>query len=156
MRVLFVCSGNTSRSPMSAGIARGLAAARGLAGVEFASAGTGAVLGSPATDGALLVSMEQGVDIGEHRSRPLTAEEVAGADLVLTMGTGHLERAQQLGGAGKSFLLTDYASRGAAPRPVSDPFGAELQVYRQTFQELQREIERVIDRLQEERGAGTA
>ncbi len=151
MKLLFVCSGNTCRSPMAEAIARQLAADRGIRDVAFASAGTGALDGSPASDGALLVAMEHGLDVGRHRSRALTREIVGDADLVLVMGESHLDRVRALGGEGKVALLTDYASGGASARGISDPFGADLDVYRRTFAELEEEIGRVLDRLASER-----
>jgi protein-tyrosine-phosphatase len=60
-----------------------------------------------------------------------------------------------LGGAGKSFLLTDFASAAQSVRPVSDPFGGDLEVYRSTFAELEREIQQVLERIMHER-SGTA
>jgi protein-tyrosine-phosphatase len=91
--------------------------------------------------------MERGVDLSGHRARLLTREIVAENDLILTMGPHHLERVDALGGRGKAHLLTSYASHGASERPVSDPFGGELEVYRETYDELEREIQRIFDRL---------
>jgi protein-tyrosine-phosphatase len=147
MQILFVCTGNTCRSPMAAEIARRVAAERGLADVTVASAGTGAFEGSAASDGALLVSMERGGDLSGHRSQPLTRALVEASDLVLVMGDKHLARVEELGGAGKSWLLTDYASHGGDLRSVSDPFGGDLETYRATYDELVEEIRRALDRL---------
>ena len=152
MKLLFVCTGNTCRSPMAAAIARKLAAERGLHDVEVSSAGTGAAEGAGASDGALLVAMEQGLDLASHRSRPLTRELVRDADLVLAMGGGHLERVRQLGGADKVHLLPDFAAGGDSGRQIGDPFGADLVVYRATFAELEAEIARALDRVVAERG----
>ena len=121
MRLLFVCTGNTCRSPLAEAIARTVAAERGLDDVDASSAGTSAWDGAPASDGALLVGLERELDLNAHRSRQLDRELVEQADLVLAMGPHHLERIEALGGAGKSFLLTAYASHGTNTRPVNDP-----------------------------------
>lgn len=151
MKLLFVCTGNTCRSPMAAALARHIAGERGFADLETSSAGTSAWDGMPASDGALLVGMERGLDLSSHRARQVTPEIVARADIVLTMGPHHLDRVEAVGGEGKTFLLTDYASHGATKRAVSDPFGAGLEVYRDTFEELEREIRQALDRLAAER-----
>jgi len=63
------------------------------------------------------------------------------------MGPHHLERVEALGGRGKTFLLTAYPDAGTAGRPISDPMGGELEVYRTTADELETEVRRVFDRL---------
>lgn len=154
MRLLFVCTGNTCRSPLAAVIARRALAARGLGQVTVASAGTGAWADAPASDGALLVALEHGLDLNSHRAQPLSAGLVAESDLVLTMGSSHLERVESLGGGGRAWLLGDYAT--GSSRTVSDPFGGDLAVYRETFDELEELIGAALDRLQREHPPASA
>jgi len=147
MRLLFVCTGNTCRSALAEAIARREAIERGLSDVDVASAGTSAWDGAPASDGALLVAMERGLDLASHRSQQLTRELVQSHDVVLAMGPHHQERAEALGGEGRTHLLTAFAAGTSTGRAINDPFGGDLEQYRVTLTELQAEIRRVFDRL---------
>lgn len=137
---------------MAEAIARKVAIERGLQDVESASAGTSAHDGAPASDGALLVGMERNMDLGMHTAQTLNRDLVRSSDLILAMGPHHLERIEALGGSGRAYLLSEFASHGASLRPISDPVGAELDVYRATADELEIEIRRVLDRITAERG----
>jgi len=147
VNVLFVCTGNTCRSPLAAALATAAASRRGVANFTATSAGTNAWDGSPASDGALLVGLERQLDVGTHRSRKLTREMIAAADLVLVMSPGHVETVRHLGGAGKVHLLDDYASDGETAAEISDPFGGDLESYRTAADTLQAAVEGMFDRL---------
>ena len=155
VKLLFVCTGNTCRSPLAEAIARREAIDRGLLDVEAESAGTSAWDGAPASDGSLLVALERSLDLSQHSARELTAEIVGDADLILAMGPQHLERILALGGESKATLLTTFAHDGHNESAVSDPFGGDLATYRATADELGVHIRLVFDRLSRDR-AGTS
>jgi len=137
MNLLFVCSGNTCRSPMAEALARKIAKRRGIEDLNVSSAGTNAWDNVPATDEALLVGMEREIDLTGHRARKLTPAIVSEADLIFVMTPGHLEQVKQLGGRGKV----------TANQGITDPYGGDLEAYRHTADILERELEKLFDRL---------
>lgn len=149
--ILLVCTGNTCRSPLAEAMLRRKLQERGVDGVTVASAGTGAWDGAPASEGAYLVALEHGLDLSSHRARLLTRELVDGSDLLLTMARHHLARAEQLGASGKAHLLGEFAGGEGAAAEVRDPFGGDLEGYRETYEELDAMLGAIVARLERER-----
>ena len=147
MHVLFICTGNTCRSPMAEALLRDALTSRGTDQVTVSSAGTGAWDGAPISEGAYLVGLEHGQDLSGHRARMLTREMVRSADLILTMSAQQRARVAELGGEDKVHMLGEYAGRDESRSEVSDPFGADLASYRQTYEELQQLIAEVVSRI---------
>jgi protein arginine phosphatase len=154
VNVVFVCTGNTCRSPLAEALARRAAQQRGVE-ATFASAGTGAALGSPATDGAILVGLERGVDLSRHRSRPLLPSAVAEDTIVLAMSSGHLAGIRAIVPNARVFLLDEYGSRGASMEQVTDPYGGDLADYRLAADAIESMLDAVLDRLASERTTGS-
>jgi protein-tyrosine phosphatase len=121
-RVVFVCTGNTCRSPLAEGLFKKALAERlgcterDLLGRGFLvlSAGLAAMMGAPAADEAVRTGVARGADLSGHRSRPLTAELVAEADFLVAMTSGHL------------YALSAPALRLAATPRLLDPAGEDL------------------------------
>ncbi|PZE19439.1 low molecular weight protein arginine phosphatase [Paenibacillus xerothermodurans] len=93
-RILFVCTGNTCRSPMAEGILRRMLKEQGLNHVEVRSAGVAAMDGAPVSGHAAAVLQEKGCS-RDMRSTALTANLLNWADVVLTMTSAHKQNAIQ-------------------------------------------------------------
>jgi len=90
--------------------------------------------------------MEREVDLTSHRSRKLTPAIVSEADLIFVMTPGHVEQVKQLGGRGKVHVIDEYAS-GTPNQGITDPYGGDLEAYRHTADVLEKELEKLFDRL---------
>ena len=151
LKVLIVCTGNMCRSPMAEGVLRHLLPPGGApVRIQVSSAGTHTRDGYPPTPEAVQVCARAGIDIGQQVSRQLTAEIVAGADLVLAMESHHRDDARDLDpdGAAAIEILSGFAGDPGAPG-VADPIGGGMDTYQRSFQEIHALIERALPRIRE-------
>ncbi len=153
-KVLFVCSGNTCRSPLAEVLARKLVAQRleigtgdVLAhGLCFLSAGTGTLDGMPASGGSLEAAQESDMSLEEHRSASLSRERIDEADRIYCLSPSHVADVIAIGdaeaSAKTSLLHTD-------DEGISDPFGGPIEVYRETRNEIETHLRRRMDEILE-------
>lgn len=139
-RILFVCTGNTCRSPMAEAVLRNM----NIPGMEVKSAGIFALNGSGASENAMKVLDEYQIP-HDHQSSQLNEEFIDWADYILTMTTGHKETiaAQYPRAIEKTFTLKEFAKIDDY-QDIADPFGGSVETYREAFLQIKEAIEKII------------
>lgn len=142
MNVLFICTGNTCRSPMAEGILKSLAEKNNL-NLEIKSAGVYAYDGESASKNAVSALKGLSIDISNHKSQNISKELVEEADLILTMSKSHRETLLLSYPLVKEkvFLLNEYASK--EDKDIVDPFGKDLYHYELTRDEILKALNNI-------------
>ncbi len=146
--IVFVCTGNTCRSPLAEALCKKMLADRlgcppgdlPARGFHVLSAGLAAMMGASAAALAIQVAQEFGADLSAHLSRPLSAALAAGADYLVGMTASHVQS------------LAAYCPQLAGPprllapdgEEIPDPIGCDRQMYQECAEQIMRGLEKLI------------
>ncbi|MDD4202131.1 MAG: low molecular weight protein arginine phosphatase [Candidatus Omnitrophica bacterium] len=138
MNILIVCTGNTCRSAMAEGFLKHVFKEKNM---TIVSAGTGAVNGIKASEKAIEIMKDNGIDISQHRSSFVNDEKVETADIIVVMETIHkeylLKKYPEI--KDKLFLFRVFAKDGSSEIP--DPCGQDKEIYEKIFEIIKRSTE---------------
>ena len=152
--VLFVCTGNTCRSPMAEVLLR--TALPQTSPWRVASAGMAACEGSNASELAVAALDELGCDLRKHRSRRVTPERIREAAAIVAMTGAHAQQpvTQFPDARDRVYLLCAFDPNAPAHLDVTDPFCGSLADYRQCRDFIRRAIPGLVRFLEQSASAG--
>ena len=145
MTILFVCTGNTCRSPMAAAYFQQLCEAAEI-DVSVESVGLAAFDGEPMSEAAAKTLNHEGVDTPTSRSHQLTDDHVAAADLIVTMTHAHLAQLQHspVAAPEKTFTLMSFVD---SKTDIDDPFGGSVDEYSQCLTTMKPALDALLEHI---------
>jgi len=149
MNILFVCSGNVSRSFMAEMMLRNELDQRRVSNIEISSAGTYAYSGNPPDPRMVDYLSEKGIPMKRHESRPITKELVDRADHILVMEKKHAEMIEkswpEVSEKVEHFGL--YLSAMSQPDDIVDPYGRSSYHYRLAQAQITMAVQALLSKL---------
>jgi protein-tyrosine-phosphatase len=150
--VLFLCTGNTCRSPLAEGILKKMLKEKNLSPLEVQSAGIQTLDGMPSSLFAGEVAKNWGIDLVSHRSQKLTEELLEKTDLVLALAPEHYHyvKSNFRKHLPKVYLLKSFPQKKSLEKElgVPDPIGGTIQEYNEVLLEIEEEIKRIFPYIQ--------
>ncbi|MBU8595756.1 hypothetical protein CHH78_04585 [Shouchella clausii] len=137
-RVLFVCTGNTCRSPLAEAFLR----KEGKGAYEVRSAGLFAHTGSGLSSGSQYVLEKEGL-LYKHEAQQVTAELIDWADIVLVMSQSHKAQLESMYEHVEVQTLKEAAG---GTGDISDPFGGSTETYEKTAAEIRAAVLKFIEK----------
>ena len=144
MIILFICAGNTCRSPMAAAFLQKMLDEKGI-DAKVLSAGLG-MPGEPVSENAVKAMKKRGYDISSHVSQTAEAMLLNAADIILTMQDVHKQVVMlgHIASRQKTFTLKEFVGEQG---DVPDPFGGDEAEYDACAAEIERLCEKAADKI---------
>ena len=144
-RILFVCTGNTCRSPMAEVVLKKMFKTAGITGITVKSAGLSAIDGEPMSKNSRLALKSAGYKVNAFKAKRVTKELLSKTDMVLCMTARHKE---YLNGLCNVYTLAE----ATGTMDVIDPFGQDLEIYKRTLVQIERACQEIVKEISKVKG----
>ncbi|MBR5190571.1 MAG: hypothetical protein IKW34_00890, partial [Clostridia bacterium] len=136
-KIMFICSGNTCRSPLAEGLFKKYLQENNITDIEVESAGVGAFPGDAVSINSILVAGSRGVDISDHRARNINPEHLLTTDLFFCMSESH-----------KSVLSRHCDEEKIIVLNVPDAYGRPIEAYEECAKQLESQFSKILETIQ--------
>ena len=136
-KIMFICSGNTCRSPLAEGLFKKYLKENNINDIDVSSAGVGAFPGDAVSINSILVAANRGIDISEYRARNINPEHLLTTDLFFCMSDSH-----------KQVLLRHCDESKIVVLNVPDPYGRPIENYEECAKMLESHFPLILEKIQ--------
>ena len=142
MKIIFVCSGNTCRSPMAQAIMMDTLKKHNIENVEVDSFGLYCPNGDPISQNAKDALLKMDIEF-ESQSKQLTKEAINSADYIICMTSSHKAALKDVVDSSKLYTMNELAGKGE----IIDPYGQSLDVYIKTAVQIKESVDIILSKL---------